>query len=610
MQEKDYMLFDENTKAIIYGNQQKAIQRMFDFDYLCERPEPSVGAVVNPTGQKKGLMKLFFGRCEIILNVYNNLEDASAKHPEADVVINFASHRSAYETSKEALNLPGIRTLVIIAEGIPERQSKKLIALRKKLGKWIIGPATVGGFVPGKFKIANAGGAASNLVESKLFRPGSVGFVSKSGGMLNEMANVITQYADGLFEGIAIGGDAFPGSAMLDHLMRYEKNPDIKMMVILGELGGTEEYNVVKALKDGIITKPLVAWVTGTCAKVFPAQVQFGHAGAIAKGDNETADAKNAALKEAGAFVPESFDDFGETINRVYEDIKEKGLITCEQDICVPEMPEEFNPSTMRIPTNIISTICDERQEELCYAGVPISNIIEENYRIGDIISLLWFKKRLPSYVADFFELALKLTADHGPCVSGAHNAIVTARAGKDLTAALTSGLLTIGPRFGGAIDGAAKYFKTAREKGLTPVEFIKEMKALNKNIPGIGHKVKSVKNPDARVTLLKKWARNNLPKTDTLDFALEVEKLTTSKKGNLILNVDGGIGILFVDMIQSTGLYTSEEIEEIIEIGTLNAIFVLGRSIGIIGHFLDQKRLKQGLYRHPWNDVCYMIPD
>ncbi len=610
MNKNEYLLFDHNSKAIIYGNQPKAVQRMLDFDYLCRKTEPSVAAVVNPVGSQKGMMKLFFGHKEIIINVYHRMDHASVTHPEAGVLINFASHRSAYETSKEALNLPNIKTLVIIAEGIPERQTRKLIALRKKLGKWIIGPATVGGFVPGKFKIANAGGAISNLLESRLFQSGSVGFVSKSGGMLNEMANVVSQYADGLFEGIAVGGDAFPGSAMLDHLIRYEKNPDIKMMVVLGEVGGTEEYAIVKAIKNGTLKKPLIAWVTGTCAKVFPAQVQFGHAGAMAKGDNETADAKNKALKDAGAHVPMSFDDLGEIIHDVYVKLKEQGIILSKSEIVPPELPLEFSPESMRVSSNIISTICDERQEELNYAGVSISKIIKEGYTIGDVISLLWFKKRLPTYVADFFELALKLSADHGPCVSGAHNAIVTARAGKDLTASLASGLLTIGPRFGGAIDEAARSFKTAYESGMTPLEFIKKMKTLGANISGIGHKVKSVKNPDARVTQMINWARQHLPQTELLDYALEVEKLTTAKKGSLILNVDGGIGVLFVDMIKSTGLYTNEEIDEIIEIGTLNAIFVLGRTIGIIGHFLDQKRLKQGLYRHPWTDVCYIIPD
>jgi len=70
---------------------------------------------------------------------------------------------------------------------------------------------------------------------------------------------------------------------------------------------------------------------------------------------------------------------------------------------------------------------------------------------------------------------------------------------------------------------------------------------------------------------------------------------------------VDGCIGVLFVDLLHGCG-FSQEEIDEIINAGTLNAIFVLGRSIGIIGHILDQKRLKSPLYRHPWDDVLYAV--
>jgi len=74
----------------------------------------------------------------------------------------------------------------------------------------------------------------------------------------------------------------------------------------------------------------------------------------------------------------------------------------------------------------------------------------------------------------------------------------------------------------------------------LTPREFVDEMKDKEKNIPGIGHRIKSVQNPDVRVRLLNEWAFKTLPGNDVLEYALEVEKITTSKRNNLILNVDG----------------------------------------------------------------------
>jgi ATP citrate (pro-S)-lyase len=85
--------------------------------------------------------------------------------------------------------------------------------------------------------------------------------------------------------------------------------------------------------------------------------------------------------------------------------------------------------------------------------------------------------------------MCVMLCADHGPCVSGAHNTIVTARAGKDLVSSLVSGLLTIGPRFGGAIDDAARYFKDAYDRGLSPYDFVESMKKKGIRVPGIGHR-------------------------------------------------------------------------------------------------------------------------
>ncbi len=220
---------------------------------------------------------------------------------------------------------------------------------------------------------------------------------------------------------------------------------------------------------------------------------------------------------------------------------------------------------------------------------------------------LLWFKKQYPKWATEFIETVIKTVADHGPAVSGAHNAKVTARAGKSVVEALVTGLLTIGPRFGGAIDGAAQYFKYADDNGLDPKAFLKYMKGKGVPISGIGHRIKSLKNPDLRVTRLMNFAKDNFPSTPLLDYARTVEALTTSKKENLILNVDGTIGILMLDMWRALG-YEEEEINEFIASGTLNAFFIVGRSIGFIGHVLDEKRLAMPMYRHPMDDILYDV--
>ncbi|VDP88259.1 unnamed protein product [Echinostoma caproni] len=150
--------------------------------------------------------------------------------------------------------------------------------------------------------------------------------------MSNELNNIISLNSDGVEEGVAIGGDRYPGSTFLDHVLRYEDNPAVKMIVILGEVGGTEEYAVAEAVRSGQVRKPVVAWCIGTCAQQLARAtgtegIQFGHAGACANSDRETATAKNAALAAAGIHVPTSFDDLDVLIRKIYTDLVSSGKL-------------------------------------------------------------------------------------------------------------------------------------------------------------------------------------------------------------------------------------------------------------------------------------------
>ena len=596
-------LFTKQTQAIFWNNNKSAIQRMLDYDYVIEREKPSIAAIIAPTSSSK-FEKFFYGSDEIMIPLYRSTPEAVQDFPNADVLLNFGSFRTAYDVVMEAIELPGqFKTIMVTAEGIPERRARKMNQAARDKGVTVIGPATVGAIAPGAFKIANIGGTIENIVNSKLHRCGSCGLVTRSGGLFNEMANIISRNADGIAEGIAIGGDRFVGSVFIDNLLRMEGNPDVKYMILLGEVGGTEEYKVIEAVKSGKIKKPIISWCIGTIAKHFESGVQFGHAGASANAAKETAEAKNIAMRDAGIYVPTSFNDIPKMICKVYEDLLEKGIIEHIKEPEVKTIPQN------RKAKNFICTISDDRGEEATYCGVPISQVAtpDTGYTLGDVMSILWFKKRYPRWAIDFIETVLKTVADHGPAVSGAHNAKVTARAGKDVVSSLISGLLTIGPRFGGAIDNAAKYFKYGFDNNLSPKEFLAYMKKEGVPIPGIGHRIKSVRNPDLRITSLKKFVTENFPSSPILDYALEVEKETTSKKDNLILNVDGTIGVLMVDMWRELG-YDDTEIDTFIEAGALNAFFILGRCIGFIGHILDEKRLNMPMYRHPWDDILYDV--
>merc|ERR1719408_418082 len=177
---------------------------------------------------------------------------------------------------------------------------------------------------------------------SKLYRKGSVCYVSKSGGMSNELNNIIARHSDGVCDGVAIGGDRYPGSRFIDHFLKYQNNPDCKIIVMLGEVGGVDEYEVMEAVKTGQVTKPIVAWCVGTCAAAFSYDVQFGHAGAQARGDMETARAKNAAMKEAGIIVPASFTELGNEIHKTFSKLVSDGVLAVTAEPDVPVAVKDF----------------------------------------------------------------------------------------------------------------------------------------------------------------------------------------------------------------------------------------------------------------------------
>ena len=589
-------MFTKKSGAIIYGMQLGSAQKMLDFDFLCGR-EPSVVAFINE-GKKQALNKLFYGNNEILIPSFPNYEAISKNLlDKVDTLVNFASFRSAGMATKSAITSGIFKNIVIIAEGIPERETREIIALNKKYNLNIIGPATVWAMEAGVFRAGNTWGALENIIDSKLYKTGSVWFVSKSGWMSNELRRVIADRTDGTSLSIALGWDAYNVMQFSDAMKIMEKRDDVKMIVMLGEVWGRDELEVARMIKDWEITKPVIAWCIGTIGEQISGEVQFGHAGAKSNKDEETASYKNKFLVESGAIVPESYMDFWDKIKSTFEtlNISEKEFII--------DIPHKLSQINTRRKTLFTSTISDERWEELQYNHKNISDYTSAG-SFANVIWNLWLKRDLPEYGLEFINAILILLADHGPAVSGATNAMITARAGNDLKSSLIAGLTTIWPRFGGAIDGAATYFLQAVADGITPNEFVTSMKKAGLNIPGIWHKVKSKFNPDKRCEILLELAEK-FPNKKHLQFALAVEEITVEKRCNLILNVDGMIAVMLIDLFEDLWL-SHQEIREYIEAGIFNAFFILARTTGFIGHIIDQKRLKEPLYRTPWDDILY----
>ena len=320
--------------------------------------------------------------------------------------------------------------------------------------------------------------------------------------------------------------------------------------------------------------------------------MKFGHAGAKEglRGEG-SARHKVELLRKAGAIVPDTFGGLGPAIKEVHQELISLGEIQPVQDIPIetlPKLPMKIEESAQRgevfIDPLIKTTISDDRGEEPLYYGYPASELINKGYDIPHVIGLLWNKRLLEPHEAEVLKRIIMLSADHGPAVSGALTTIIAACAGIGMGQAVAAGLIMIGPRFGGAVTDAGTWFKYAVNQKLSVDEFLSYMKANVGPVPGIGHRVKSVRNPDKRVKELVKYVKSiNIP-TPHLDFALAVEKVTTGKKDNLILNVDGTIAAVLVDLGFA--------------VESLNGVFILARTIGLIGHWVDQKHQGSRLIR------------
>ena len=254
----------------------------------------------------------------------------------------------------------------------------------------------------------------------------------------------------------------------------------------------------------------------------------------------------------------------------------------------LPRLPksveEAMKADEVMVAPLIRTTISDDRGDEPCYDGYPASELINKGYEIPHVIGLLWDKRLISKQEAEIVKRIMMLSADHGPCVSGAYATILAACAGIGLSQSVAAGLIMIGPRFGGAVTDAGRWFKYAVDNRMNVDEFLAYMKKHVGPVPGIGHRVKSLRNPDKRVKELVGYVKSLNIKTPCLDFALQVEQVTAAKKDNLILNVDGTMAAVLVDL----GF----------PVDSLNGFFILSRTIGLIGHWVDQKRQDSRLIR------------
>ncbi len=227
--------------------------------------------------------------------VYNSVKKA-VEHHDIDASMLFVPPKLAKDAVMEALDA-GIKKVVTIADGIPLHEMVLIRQAAKEHNAMVVGGNTSGVISP---KLAMMGSFPYWI--ERVYKKGNIGVMTRSGSLTNEVTAMIVAAGYGVSTLIGVGGDPVPGTRFAEFLPLYEADEETEAIVIIGELGGTMEEEVADAIKEGILTKPLVAFLGGRTA---PKGQKMGHAGAIISGGKGSVEDKIKALTEVGALVAE-----------------------------------------------------------------------------------------------------------------------------------------------------------------------------------------------------------------------------------------------------------------------------------------------------------------
>jgi len=236
--------------------------------------------------------------------VYDSVAQA-LEHEHCNTALISVPARSVKDAALETL-AHKIPLMVIVTERIPRRDIVTILERAQENGTRVIGPNSLGIISPHETRVGMAGGDAQATLRA--YMPGPVGVMSRSGGMMTEIANLLTQHGIGQSTCISIGGDPIVGSSFLDLLPLYEADPQTRALALFCEPGGTMEEQLAEHLRAHPSRLPIVAFIAGR----FTDQMQgrrFGHAGAIVEGTRGSPAGKRAALRDAGVLVAEKLSE-------------------------------------------------------------------------------------------------------------------------------------------------------------------------------------------------------------------------------------------------------------------------------------------------------------
>lgn len=243
--------------------------------------------------------------------VFDTVRRATERFP-ADASLLFVPPRFARDAVYEALDA-GIGTVVVLCEGIPVHDALRIRSAALSQGAMVIGGNTSGVISPGEAMM----GFFPYWID-RVYSPGRVGVMTRSGSLTNEVTAQIVRAGFGASTLVGIGGDSVPLTRFAEVLPLFESDAGTDAVVVIGELGGTMEEEVAEAIEEGLFTKPLVASLGGRTA---PEGTKMGHAGAIVTAGKGTVEDKISALEAVGALVADRPSNVGKLLHRAFESV-------------------------------------------------------------------------------------------------------------------------------------------------------------------------------------------------------------------------------------------------------------------------------------------------
>ena len=244
------------------------------------------------------------------LPVYDTVADLMAHHNPTITVVSVPAP-AVLDAALEAFCFP-LEICLVLSERVARLDTCRLVAAAARVGCTVIGPNSLGLIRPGVAKLGTVGGRLDNVERS--YSPGEVAVLSRSGGMTTEIASFLTTHGIGQSIAVGVGGDTIIGATFTELITMLEDDESTDAVVIYGEPGGTAEEELASYLSACRSRLRINAFLSGRFVDDLEG-VRFGHAAVIVEGGRGSVRGKKQALRDAGVFVADRFDDLLEGLS-------------------------------------------------------------------------------------------------------------------------------------------------------------------------------------------------------------------------------------------------------------------------------------------------------